>query len=747
MSVWSRLSGWMRQRTPFAAAFMRGDDVDAAAASRQMLRPYEQSAWVMRALNLIAGEIRMAPVKFYDGDVELDETKFLDWWTRPFIGQGGRGIDLEDGAAVLSTWLGLEGEYFIILGDEWLVSPGRLGTSLGKLLIARPDRMRHVVRGGELLGWVFTDAAGRQHELLPEQVIHQKLFNPYDDWRGLAPVKSVMMAAEGDYLAGLYVRNLMRNNGDQGVYVIGKSGVIDDPQKEQIAEILRAKRAARLRGEFRPVFLTGDIAIEDAKAQAPDANLQATRLQSRHEIFIGLGVPASMADIKAAYSIGSASDRYQLITGTCMSQGQLVAGPLGSLASMQTGRTLTAEPDWDNHPVMVDVRRERLSSADGLWNKGMPMQAVNEYLDLGMAPFPGWERGYLPFSVVEVSGSDGGLDDPALQEEPVAGDEPVDEDPDVAKVRLLLYAKGAQRRRLAADAVKRDQRPEPAPAEDFTIFACDCCTPEHGPVEMLAGHKASEREAAEWRAQMLARREVMKGYESRIRRTLYQARAETLAKIAANYTPTKKVERTVARTVAADLIFSLAQFSATFAAELRKQGEVALEKAVEQLLREVGYKDPWSMPPQEVIEFLRTRQNRITGASENIFQQIQGSLEEGIFAGDTQKQLADRVRAEFNGISQRQARTIASTETAAAYGAGRERAMTAAGVQYKRWLTSGNSNVRAAHAAANGQTVPVDQPYVVDGEQLRHPGDPNGSPGNVINCHCVSVPTAKAPEA
>jgi uncharacterized protein with gpF-like domain len=72
--------------------------------------------------------------------------------------------------------------------------------------------------------------------------------------------------------------------------------------------------------------------------------------------------------------------------------------------------------------------------------------------------------------------------------------------------------------------------------------------------------------------------------------------------------------------------------------------------------------------------------------------------------------------------------------------------MEQSGVEYKQWLTSGAGNVRAAHAAANGQTVPVTEHFEVGGEALESPGDPNGSPGNVINCHCVAIAVAKPEE-
>jgi uncharacterized protein with gpF-like domain len=76
--------------------------------------------------------------------------------------------------------------------------------------------------------------------------------------------------------------------------------------------------------------------------------------------------------------------------------------------------------------------------------------------------------------------------------------------------------------------------------------------------------------------------------------------------------------------------------------------------------------------------------------------------------------------------------------------------MKEAGVKFKQWLTSGNANVRAGHRLANNQIVPIDEPFLVASaengiEELMNPSDPNGSPDNVINCHCVAI-AVRAPE-
>lgn len=59
----------------------------------------------------------------------------------------------------------------------------------------------------------------------------------------------------------------------------------------------------------------------------------------------------------------------------------------------------------------------------------------------------------------------------------------------------------------------------------------------------------------------------------------------------------------------------------------------------------------------------------------------------------------------------------------------------------KQWVHVPIARVpRIAHIEADGQVVNVDEPFDVDGEELMYPRDPNGSPENTINCHCLVRP-------
>lgn len=54
----------------------------------------------------------------------------------------------------------------------------------------------------------------------------------------------------------------------------------------------------------------------------------------------------------------------------------------------------------------------------------------------------------------------------------------------------------------------------------------------------------------------------------------------------------------------------------------------------------------------------------------------------------------------------------------------------------KTWRTQRDSRVRDAHADADGQTVALDEPFDIGGEEAMYPGDPQLPPELAINCRC-----------
>ena len=61
------------------------------------------------------------------------------------------------------------------------------------------------------------------------------------------------------------------------------------------------------------------------------------------------------------------------------------------------------------------------------------------------------------------------------------------------------------------------------------------------------------------------------------------------------------------------------------------------------------------------------------------------------------------------------------------------------GAGRKRWVTRRDDRVRPTHAAADGQTVPVGEPFIVGGWALMCPGDPAAPLVETAGCRCVLI--------
>jgi hypothetical protein len=118
------------------------------------------------------------------------------------------------------------------------------------------------------------------------------------------------------------------------------------------------------------------------------------------------------------------------------------------------------------------------------------------------------------------------------------------------------------------------------------------------------------------------------------------------------------------------------------------------------------------------------------------------AISDGIDEGLGTAAIADSIES-VTDLSDWRAELIARTETHAAANYASVESVRAAedklGVNMlKEWLPTMDSRTRPAHAdMAGSEPIPMDDKFIVDGEEMDRPGDPAGSAENVINCRCV----------
>lgn len=86
---------------------------------------------------------------------------------------------------------------------------------------------------------------------------------------------------------------------------------------------------------------------------------------------------------------------------------------------------------------------------------------------------------------------------------------------------------------------------------------------------------------------------------------------------------------------------------------------------------------------------------------------------------------------------QRAQRVSRTMSTAAANGGKLEGWKQSEIAKGKKWRSASGTRTRKSHRKANGQVVPLDEPFKVGDSKLMYPGDPSGEAKEIVNCRCT----------
>src|SRR5260221_1778727 len=121
---------------------------------------------------------------------------------------------------------------------------------------------------------------------------------------------------------------------------------------------------------------------------------------------------------------------------------------------------------------------------------------------------------------------------------------------------------------------------------------------------------------------------------------------------------------------------------------------------------------------------------------------LQSELADGVEAGESIAQLSARVDDLYLAeIIPNRSQVISSTEVVAASNWGSQEAAKASDLSLdKVWLATNDGHTRPDHREANEQTVGMDEPFEVVGQQLMYPGGISLGAGSGQSVHCRCTP-------
>ena len=199
-------------------------------------------------------------------------------------------------------------------------------------------------------------------------------------------------------------------------------------------------------------------------------------------------------------------------------------------------------------------------------------------------------------------------------------------------------------------------------------------------------------------------------------------------------------------TAAVDLITTLwnEYVDAKLLPALSASMTIAFEESSRSLSNALGDL-PFLDEPLDTQRYLAQARNRLVGIGNELWFNARTGIAEGLAAGEDMPTIVERVR-DAAGVTEPRARVIARTESHGARNtvnaASVRRAASAFGSPSafaRRWQAAEDERTRQTHRDADGQTVPLSEPFTVGRASLDFPGDPSGPPEEVINCRCTTI--------
>ena len=211
------------------------------------------------------------------------------------------------------------------------------------------------------------------------------------------------------------------------------------------------------------------------------------------------------------------------------------------------------------------------------------------------------------------------------------------------------------------------------------------------------------------------------------------------------------IERKLAEGMPASMVFSRKAWEETFA----RRGEPMYQKVYMAAAKDLLNQHPNMKGIPKVPSFIPTAaavkswvEQRVklwaSSVNEETGRLLSNEIAEANLQGESISEIQRRVEKVFNFNDIVRSERIARTEMLSTTNAAHLEVMQNAGARNKEWLATRDDRVRDSHAAADGQVVPIEEPFRIGSALLDAPGVGRGGgvgpPEETINCRCVVLP-------
>lgn len=263
-----------------------------------------------------------------------------------------------------------------------------------------PDLVRPIpsdVKGKWLEGYEITESTGVR-TVEPETFIHFMQTDPGNPYWGIGPLMAAARTVDTDNEAQDTQKVSMQNRGiPEGILSPTDAALSEEEYKDAQA---RFKADYQTKAKKRSTwFFNKGMKWEAMSQTAVEMDYINSRLQNKRDISAALGIsPIFLGDLDQSSYNNMAEARKALYQDAVIPMLDDIKATLQMKVGDQFG--IQVGYDLSNVAALRDDYSKKVASAKTLWDMGVPLSQINSTLEMGIEEFPGWDRSYLPFSLM-----------------------------------------------------------------------------------------------------------------------------------------------------------------------------------------------------------------------------------------------------------------------------------------------------------------------------------------------------------
>lgn len=256
--------------------------------------PYLQHAWVNVAVGLLMRNVARSHYVLRMNKKVVDDTPAAKLFREP-----NENMTCFDLWKETTAWWCLEGEAFWYFGSDYSAGVPE------HIYVLNPRRLSHQMEDGAVARWVYNGSNGECFTILPDELVHFKEWNPWNEVRGVCPLISLYAEIEQDILAGKANTDLLKEGGiPKGL--LKTDQIIRDEEATAIEKKWEAKYG---KGSKRKIAVIGKGTTYQPLTLSPDVlKLYDIKKWNLYTILAKYGIPPRVANIQDAKTSLSGSD-------------------------------------------------------------------------------------------------------------------------------------------------------------------------------------------------------------------------------------------------------------------------------------------------------------------------------------------------------------------------------------------------------------------------------------------------------